>query len=273
MVEPSTPVVGSRLDRSGYVLDVEDRFDSGALDERLWWPFYLPHWSSRRQAAARYKLGDGVLRLQIEAGQAPWNPEFDGALRVSSIQTGERAGPLGSPDGLHRYRPDLVVREAQRTRALYTPLTGLFEIRLRAPAHPANMVSLWMIGIEDVPSHSAEICVCEIFGRDIGARETVVGMGLHPFGDPTIEDEFGRVPLHIDASEPHDYAALWTPDYVAFAVDEQVVKVVPQSPGYPMQLMLGIYEFADGPGPLPSTAEYPKELVVEWFRGWRAVST
>ncbi len=66
---------------------------------------------------------------------------------------------------------------------------------------------------------------------------------------------------------------MWTPDHVAFAVDEQIVKVVEQSPAYPMQFMLGIYEFASGPEPPSSTAGYPKELVVEWFRGWRAAST
>ncbi len=199
MVAPNTPVEGRRLDRGGYVLEREDRFDARALDERLWWPFYLPHWSSRQRAAARYTVGGGLLRLRIDADQPPWNPEFDGALRVSSIQTGERAGPVGSPDGLHRYRPDLLVREEQEAKALYTPLTGLFEIRLRAPADPETMISLWMIGIEDVPSHAGEICICEIFGRDIGAGQTVIGMGLHPFSDPTIKDDFGRLPLPIDA--------------------------------------------------------------------------
>ena len=113
------------------------------------------------------------------------------------------------------------------------------------------MGALWLIGYEDEPERSAEICVCEIFGRDVGAETTVVGLGLHPFGDPAIVDDFSRLDLPLDAREPHVYAAEWTPDGVAFLVDGEAVKTVDQSPGYPMQLMLNIYEFppagTDGP--------------------------
>ena len=265
----TVPRVGDRLDRTGYEIEVEDRFASDRLDERLWFPYHLPHWSSRSAAAARYTVGGGELRLRIDRDQPPWNPEFDGALRVSSIQTAERAGPVGGREGVHRFRPDVVVREAQTTLELYTPHHGLVEIRLRARADPTTMVALWMIGIEDMPAHSAEICVCEIFGRDVGEREARVGMGLHPFGDATITDDFAAVPLAIDARDPHVYAAAWTTDHVAFAVDERIVKVVEQSPDYAMQCMLGIYEFADGPEPPSPPDDYPKEFVVEWFRGWR----
>ena len=94
-------------------------------------------------------------------------------------------------------------------------------------------------------------------------------MGLHPFGDPSITDEFAAEPLAIDAREPHDYAAEWTPDHVAFYVDDERVKVARQSPGYPMQFMLGIYEFATGPERAAPRERYPKEFVVEQFRGYR----
>lgn len=269
MAAPDRPAVGAVLDRTGYELEIEDRFASGALDDRLWLPYYLPHWSSRDAAAARYEVGGGELRLLIEADQPPWNPEFDGALRVSSLQTAEFAGPLGSTVGVHRYRPDLVVRQAQDTAALYTPTYGLFEVRLRASADPTTMAALWMIGIEHEPAQASEICVCEIFGRDVGATQTRVGMGVHPFGDPAIRDDFAAVPVPIDARETHDYATQWTPGWIAFAVDDRIVKVVDQSPDYPMQFMLGLYEFAETIERPSATDGYPKELVVERFRGWR----
>jgi hypothetical protein len=38
------------------------------------------------------------------------------------------------------------------------------------------------IGSEDEPERSAEICIGELFGRDLAAGRAGVGMGLHPFG-------------------------------------------------------------------------------------------
>jgi beta-glucanase (GH16 family) len=42
------------------------------------------------------------------------------------------------------------------------------------------------------------------------------------------------VPLPIDATEFHEYAAEWTPERVRFLVDGAQVRQVEQSPGYPM---------------------------------------
>jgi glycosyl hydrolase family 16 len=254
------------LDRSGYELEVEDTFDGPELDRRLWLPNYLPQWSSSAASAARYAVGGGRLRLRIEADQEPWNPEFDGGLRVSSIQTGVFAGALGSRVGQHRFRHDLVVREEQQNVALYTPRHGLFELTARVPDDPGVMVALWMIGYEDEPARSGEICICEIFADSVGATEARVGMGVHPFGDPTLVDDFDAQAIPIDARESHRYACRWTPSNVAFYVDDRLAKVVRQSPTYPMQFMLGIYEFPEGRSP---AERYPKEFVVEGFRGYR----
>jgi hypothetical protein len=249
-----------------YELEFEDTFDGGALDERRWLPYYLPQWSSRERSAARYELRDGCLELLIEDGQEPWCPEFDGAVRVSSLQTGVFAGPLGSAIGQQRFNPDAVVREEQENVRLYTPLYGLFEIRAKAIDDPRNMVALWMIGYEDEPDRSGEICVCEIFGRDVGPDRANVGMGLHPFGDPRIVDEFAAEPVAIDARGFHIYAAEWTPEHVAFFVDGDHIKTVNQSPSYPMQLMLGVYEF---PGEPANSTAYPKRFTVDYVRGYR----
>ena len=179
------------------------------------------------------------------------------------------AGPVGSGIGQHRFAEGMVVREAQPRQALYTPQYGLFEIRMTAIADPANMVALWMIGYEDEPDRSGEILLVEIFGRDVAEGSAGVGMGVRPHHDPTLVDAFSLERLDIDVREYHTYAAEWTPDRVAFYVDERLVKVVPQSPSYPMQFMLGIYEFADGPDPPSKLTTYPKTFSVDWFRGYR----
>jgi len=257
------------LDRSGYELEFDDDFDGTSLDRTRWLPHYLPHWSSRAASSARYDVGDGLLRLRIDRDQLPWCPEFDGWLRVSSLQTGVFAGPVGSSVGQHRFVPGLVVREAQEAAALYTPQYGLIECRARAIADPANMVALWLIGFEDRPERSAEILVFEIFGRDVLPERADVGMGVHPFGDPSIVDDFEQVTLRLDAREFHAFAVEWTPERVRFFVDEQQVREVAQSPAYPMQLMLNVYELAEGPEPASPAYVYPKEFLVDWVRGWR----
>jgi hypothetical protein len=256
------------VDRPRYELEFEDDFDGAALDGARWLPYYLPQWSTRERAAARYALADGCLRLLIEHDQPPWCPELDGEVRVSSLQTGVFAGPLGSAIGQHRFHPGAVVREEQPNARLYTPRYGTVEVRARASADPACMVALWMIGYEDRPERSAEICVCEIFGRDVEPGAARVGVGVHPFGDPAIEDDFEQVPVAIEATAFHVYAAEWTPERVSFAVDGRVVKVVEQSPAYPMQLMLGIYEFPD-PTAQRRPPEYPKAFVVDYVRAYR----
>ena len=74
------------------------------------------------------------------------------------------------------------------------------------------MVALWMIGFEDEPQRSAEICVCEIFGDEAGPDRALVGMGVHPFNDPEIDDDFEKLEAAIDIREWHNYSAIWTPD-------------------------------------------------------------
>jgi hypothetical protein len=262
---------GQVINMADYELDLEDTFDGERLDESHWLPHYLPQWSSRADSAARYTQADGVLRLRIDADQPPWCPALDRATRVSSLQTGVFAGPVGSTVGQHRFIPDAVVREAQPNQRLYTPQYGVFELRAKALDDPRCMVALWMIGYEDEPHRSAEICICEIFGRDVSADTAKIGMGLHPFGDPAIVDEFAAESIDIDVRQFHVYAAEWTPDWVAFFVDGQHVKTVHQSPDYPMQFMLGIYEFPDAPATPASSNAYPKEFTIDYFRSYRPV--
>ena len=92
-------------------------------------------------------------------------------------------------------------------------------------------------------------------------------MGVHPFGDEGIGDDFSRETLPIDARDFHVYAAEWTPDEVSFFVDGGRVKTVDESPDYPMQLMLGIYAFPVATG--ERAAPYPKAFVVDYVRGYR----
>ena len=101
------------VDKPGYRLEWHDEFDGFDLDTRKWFPYYLPHGSSKEQSTPHYTLRDDTLVLQITEDQQPWCPEFDGKVKASCVQTGLFAGPVGSKLGQLRFNPDLIVREAE----------------------------------------------------------------------------------------------------------------------------------------------------------------
>jgi hypothetical protein len=260
------------VDKPGYRLEFNDSFRDTSLDTSRWLPFYLPQWSNRQLAAARYSLTGTALWLLIEEDQQPWCPEHDGAVRVSSLQIGCYSGPVGSPVGQHRFDPNLAVTESQPTIKLYTPQYGYFEARLKAVPIEGYMVAFWMIGFEESPEQSAEICICEIFGDQVDSRASKVGYGLRAFSDPAITDEFHRDRMEIDAANYHVYATEWSPTEVEFFIDNVSVRTVPQSPKYPMQFMLGIYEIPDRLDTTPSEDRWPRAMEVDYVRGYQPVS-
>ncbi len=256
------------IEKTGYVLEFNDDFDGDALNLNNWIPYYLPQWSSRERSAPRYHIAESALVLRIDEDQAPWCPEFDRDVKCSSLQTGLYAGEVGSPYGQHRFNKNVVVREAQTTQRTYTPLYGYFEARVKAVKHPCILVALWMIGFEETPHESGEIALFELFGDQITEATSEVRYGVHPWADVNLTDEFYRETLPMDATQFHIYAAEWTPTHIDFYVDNVKRRTIHQSPDYPLQFMLNIYELPDKPA---QEAAYPYEFVVDYVRGYRRV--
>ncbi len=248
-------------------VDLDERFAGDALDPDVWFPYYLPHWSSRADSAATWSVRDSALHLSIPADQSLWCSDLhDEPLRVSCIQSGSFAGPVGSTVGQQPFRDGLVVREEQPTIWGYTPRYGQVEVTMRGVITPRSMVAFWMSGIEDRPERSGEICVAEIFGDAVHDGIAEVGMGLHQFRDPALAEEFATEPLALDVAADHTYGVDWRPGSLAFSVDGEVVRRLDQAPDYPMQLMIGVFDFpakaADDDGDVPVP-----ELVVSHVRG------
>ncbi|TDD99087.1 glycoside hydrolase family 16 protein [Jiangella asiatica] len=252
---------------SGTRAHLDERFDGTTLDPGVWFPYYLPHWSSRVASAATWWVRDGELRLSVPAEQPLWCPDVHPEpMRVSCVQTGSFAGAVGSTVGQMPFRDGLRVRETQPTLWGYTPHFGRIEVRMRGTVTERSMVAFWMSGIEDRPERSGELCVAEVFGAGVRGGVTEVGIGVHRFRDPALTEEFGTVPLPIDVSDFHTYGVDWRPGAVTFTVDGDQVRRVGQAPDYPMQLMIGVFDFPGraagegGPVPVP-------ELVVSHVRG------
>jgi hypothetical protein len=247
-------------------------FDGSELDTDVWVPHYLPMWSSRAETAASYAVADSELRLTIPPDHGLWCPGDHDPLRVSGIQSGVFSGPVGSTIGQQPFRDGLVVREHQPTHWGWTPHYGLLEVRARMDLSPRSMASVWMVGLEDEPSRCGEICVFEVFGdaleTDGDTPTAAVGMGVHPFRDPALTDEFAAERVELDVTEPHTYSADWTPGRIDFLIDGQRVKTVHQAPDYPMQMMVAVFDFPDKAAAAPPPDHVP-QLAVDYVRGRR----
>jgi hypothetical protein len=257
------------LEKPGYRLEFQDEFNGTTLDESKWFPYYLPHWSRRALSKPRYALIGDRLQLRIDEDQGFWSEEYDGKLRVSSLQTGCFSGPVGSSRGQLVFKAGLVVREAQPTIKLYTPKYGYFETRLKAVPIPGYLCAFWMIGFGERPEEAGEICITEIFGENISPGVSQINYGVHPFQDPTIKDEFYYDKFPLNAANFHIYAAEWTPTHIDFYVDNVKVRRIYQSHTYPMQFMLNLYERPDLLTQESLETPFPKIMEVDYVRAYQ----
>jgi hypothetical protein len=245
--------------------EFSDHFDGPDLDTGVWIPHYLPMWSSRAESAATYAMAGSELRLTIPPEQGLWCPGDHDPLRVSGIQSGVFSGEVGSTIGQQPFRDGLVVREAQPAQWGWTPRYGLLEVRARMELTARSMASVWMVGIEDEPQRSGEICLFEVFGEAIDAGGPAVGMGVHPFRDPALADDFATPRLPLDVTRFHVYTVDWRPGRVDFFVDGDHVRTVEQAPDYPMQMMIGVFDFPAKPSAAEHAGHVPR-LVLDHVR-------
>jgi len=228
-----------------------DRFAGPALDTSVWLPHYLPAWSSRAATAASYHLGGAGLVLDVPVDHPRWCPDdHEPPLRVSGIQSGSWSGPARSPYGQQRFKPGLEVREQQPRFEGWLPGSGRVAITARMSLSHRSMAALWLSGFEDDAEQlrCGEICVFEVFGRALGTASdpsAEVGVGIKPFRDPALVDDFATPRLSIDVTQDHTYAVEWDADEAVFTVDDEVVRRCARPPTYPMQLMLAVFDFPE----------------------------
>ena len=123
--------------RPGYELGFEDDFEGRELDAAKWFPYMLPHWTTAARSAARYRLGGGSITMRIDADTPAWRP---GENRVSNLETGHFAGPLGSEIGSFRVEPDWTVTADLPTFRSYTPRHRVPRLRHRLDADACRLL-------------------------------------------------------------------------------------------------------------------------------------
>jgi hypothetical protein len=238
------PLTEKGADTVPEVVDFHDDFDGPGLDEAIWFPHYLPAWSSRRATAAVHAVQGSCLVLSIPPDRGLWCPEdHPEPLRVSGVQSGSWSGPEGSTRGQQRFRDGLVVRERQPRLTGWLPCRGEVSVRCRMELSPRSMAAMWLSGFEEDPADAGELCVVEVFGRSVHDGSADVGVGVKQVGDARLVQQFAAPRLRIDVAEMHEYVVEWDDREAEFRVDGTVVHTAVDPPTYPMQAMLAVFDF------------------------------
>lgn len=245
----------------------KEMFRSKILDQSVWFPHYLPAWSSRSATQASYELVSNKLRLFIPTDMTLWCPDtHPEPIRISGIQSGNRSGPVGSREGQQRFKADLVVREAQPRFEGWLQKTGRITIRCKMNLTKRSMAAMWLSGFEDKSDEAGELCVVEIFGRSIKKNESAeVGCGVKKLYDPHLVQDLVSPRINLDVRDFHTYAVEWSDHVSKFYVDGELIFKSAQAPSYPMQIMLAVFDFPawdDG-----SNNEHVPEMVIDWIEG------
>jgi hypothetical protein len=245
----------------------------GDLDRSTWLTSYLPAWSSRAASAATYIVENSRLTLSIPPDQGRWcADDHRPPLRVSGLQSGSFSGPVGSTRGQQRFREGQTVREEQPRFEGWLPRSGRVEVRCAMTVSARSMAALWLSGFEDDPEQlrCGELCVVEVFGKDLGADPITgpsaeVGVGIKAFRDPALRQDFAAPRLPVDVADFHTYAVDWDAAEAVFSVDGEEVRRCAGPPTYPMQVMVAVFDFPEW-----STGDddhLVPALTVDWIRG------
>jgi hypothetical protein len=243
-----------------------DDFSGPELDPMVWFPYYLPHWSSRTATRAVYEFVDEGLRVFIPPDQALWCHDLHSTpLRVSGFASGSFSGPVGSTDGPQAFEPGLQVREEQPRFEGWLAGAGHLEIECRMTLSARSMAAMWLSGFEDEPGRAGEICVVEIFGKDATAEAADIGVGHKQLGDPDLAQDFDAPRVELDITDLHTYAVDWDERESVFSVDGTEIRRCPSPPLYPKQIMIGVFDFPNWSN--GSDSDLVPELVITRVAG------
>jgi hypothetical protein len=244
-----------------------DDFDGDRLDPSVWDAHYLPHWSSRAETEAAYDVSGGRLRLTIPQGHPRWcADQHPTPLRVSGIASGAHSGPVGSTVGGQPFLEEQLVREEQPRLEGWLPRRGEVSVRCRMELSARSMAALWLSGFEETPAQSGELCLVEVFGKDVEPGWSAeVGMGLKKLRDPDLVHDFSAPRLALDVADWHTYTVGWNESEAVFTVDSHQVRTCPRPPTYPLQVMIAVFDFPDWS--TGSDDHLVPVLEVDWISG------
>ncbi|MHA4779766.1 family 16 glycosylhydrolase [Streptomyces sp. MSC1_001] len=247
--------------KSGYTLDFQEEFDGTTLNTSKWLPSYLPHWTSTpANAQARYTVANGVLTERLDADTPAWNAQYDGTVKISSIQSYEK-------DWWHQFNASMPNNHHEPDFDGYSTKYGYFEIRAKlSNVGGGGHQAFWLVGTNGTgtgPAAQSEIDFIEtFFSKPANWRIAAYG-----WGDPDFLSSWylsdTTVPNGSPTSEYHVYGMDWTPTQLNFYYDNQLYKTINDAPNTAMAMILGIYTDA---GSGVHNDVWPKSWNVDYIR-------
>ncbi|RZU63071.1 glycoside hydrolase family 16 protein [Zhihengliuella halotolerans] len=245
--------------KPGYTLDFAEEFNGTSLDTERWYPYYLPHWvepENMSDTAARYTVSDGTIKLRVEEDQPPWNPDQDGTVVSSAIQT------FNAPDW-HKFNGSAVNRNDQTNFNGYTTKYGYVETRAKlSNAGGGGHQAVWLVGTDTSTTAQPEIDFIETFFSTPDKWR----IAAYGWGDPDFLSSWAMEEVPVSGTpteEFHVYGMDWTPWGLKFYYDGELVKTINDAPNQPMGFVVNIYTGAGSGAP---NDVWPKQWEVDYLR-------
>jgi beta-glucanase (GH16 family) len=230
---------------------LEDSFDGGQLDARLWNRCHW--WDEDGCTIASNEELEWYRPEQVSVG--------DGVLTLTAARDEVR----GSDGRTYPFRSGMVTtgppRHDEEAKVAWT--YGTLEARVRLPAGRGLWPAIWMLPADE--DSRPEIDVLEVLGHD--PAEAI--MHLHP-EDRAAESPSERYRLKGStfAEDWHDVRLEWTPGLLSWFVDGVRVwqQRGSQVPDEPMYLVLNLAVGGAYPGPPDEATAFPATFAVDHVR-------
>ncbi|MCK8488724.1 family 16 glycosylhydrolase [Paenibacillus sp. MBLB2552] len=247
------------IDKPGWVLTKHDEFNGTTLDTSLWVTRYLGFRTSTDRGNADYDFKDGSIVLRV-TDRTPTYYSSGDPMKVSSLQTAQGDFHQGSYTKHHN----------EPYASKFSQKYGYFEIRAKGQADRSGHSAFWLN--TDDPSiypqstrntkNQLEIDVFENF------RRNQYRFNLYNPMNAGIGNTNGGTYSFDFSADFHIYAMEWSPEYVKYYVDNQLVKQLDASNlvDKPMFVYLSLYVNTWGGDSSPT---YPAEFTIDYFRAYQ----
>lgn len=239
---------------TNWKLTFHDEFDT--LD--------LSRWNTTFATGDRYLGGQGEQEMYVDPAytgdtEAPLglNP-FSVSNGILTVQADHPRPQIRSHLQGQEYTSGLLT-----TADHFTQLYGYFEIRAKYPVGQGLWPGFWMLPADK--SWPPEIDIVELRGDE----PKTLYLTVHYQTPGNSHEKVGFHPTVQDVSAAfHVYGVLWSPDYIAWYVDDRRVAytTTPDDVKKPMYLLIQLAVSGDWPGTPNEKTKFPAKMEIDYVR-------